>query len=69
MCYFRILTVFQVFFKVALYLIKEGTFVVGYSLDFLAIRATLSIFTFLSIIALVVGIVYLVVAEVEDKSK
>ncbi len=57
------------FFKVALYLIKEGNFMIGYSSDFLAIRRTLDVFAVLSIIALIVGVIYLIIAEIEDKNK
>ncbi len=57
------------FFKVALYLIKEGKFMIGYSTNFLAIKRTLNLFGILSIIALIVGVIYLIIAEIEDKNK
>jgi|YelNatPaOPRAMG01_1025707.scaffolds.fasta_scaffold72049_1 energy-converting hydrogenase Eha subunit C len=56
-------------FKVALYALEHGNFMIMVERDFLAINLTLNIFNALSVIALIIGGVYLISAEVEEKKK
>lgn len=57
------------FFKVALYALENGAFMREFSRDFLAINLTVNTFNTLSVVALIIGIVYLIVGEVEEKKK
>jgi len=57
------------FFKVALYVLENGTFMKEFSRSFLAINLTVNTFNALSVTALIIGIVYLIAGEAEEKKK
>ena len=57
------------FFKVILYALENGTFMRGFSPDFLAINLTVNTFSVLSAVALIIGIIYLIAGEIEERKK
>jgi|GEM_PF-3184683 len=58
------------FFKVLLYALEYGTFIANNNgLDMLALRSALNIFNLFSIATLILGIVYLIAGEKEEKKK
>ncbi len=57
------------FFKVAIYALENGSFMNGFDRSFLAINLTVNTFSALSVAALIVGIIYLIISEVEEKKK
>lgn len=57
------------FFKIAIYTLENGTFMTGFDRDFLALNLTVNTFSILAVASLIVGIIYLVISEVEEKKK
>ncbi|MGC8758044.1 MAG: hypothetical protein ACP5QX_06330 [Caldisericaceae bacterium] len=57
------------FFKVAIYVLENGTFMVGFDRGFLAINLTVNTFSVLSVIALIIGVIYIIAGEIEEKGK
>jgi len=57
------------FFKVALYALEHGTFMMEVDHSFLATNLTVNTFNALSVTALIIGVVYLIAGEVEEKKK
>ena len=57
------------FFKIAIYIVENGNFMIGFDRSFLAIRSTVITFNILSIIALIIGVIYLIAGEKEEKQQ